>query len=872
MKGRDGRTAPPVDAGAAGPRASGGGDRPRGDGRALAIALGAFVVSLAALLAVFRLWDWDVWFHLAYGREVLAQRALPRVDPFTLASAGSSCLNGEWLFGVLLHLVERAGGIPGVTLFKALIVAATFLLLFLDARGPRRAAVAATLAVGLALVAARGRFYERPEIFMLLFVALEVALLDRFLRRGGRGIWLLPLVQLAWVNLHPSAVLGPALIAAFLSGSLLLAGLGRLAGTAPAGAATRRRAGVLAAVLALVTGASGLNPTGFKHLTAVVDYVAPSLLGRTAATSPAVAAGDVARHYIAELKPLQLGDLKTAFGALLLLTALALFVWLASRARRVARREGAAPGAARLVAALDLDLVRVPLAAFAVAQALKANRFVALAAVLLAPLAARLFAAAWAGRPHWPARRTAAAAALVAAALVGLGAVELARSPFMPGLGVHPSHFPDRATQWMLATGVKGPLLNTLHFGGFLEWAAYRRIQPVLDGRGCFAPELLEPFVQAQVSPPHFAQVEARFAPQAAIFYYPTLDPSLAGALGALAVDRIPPGWALVYWDDAAMVLVREDGPNAAIARRHALRSLQPIRDYYVPIQERLADPATLAAVTVDAERASAAAPHALRPALLVARLAGRAGDHERATRLAEEVRRRSQAVRGIDDVRFESVVLLARSAEKRGDRARAITLFEEAGRRNPRSGEVRYRRGMLLEELGRHAEAAKAFRDALAASPRLTDAQRRLARALKASGDAKGAAAAEAQLGRLESHGAAEDRFHEGTRLYQAGDLAGAMAAFQASVDINPRSAPALSNLGYVLLDLNRLAEALDFQRRAVEVDPGYANAHYGLGLIYQRQGLREQARTHLGRYLALSPRGYYARRAEMLLQSLAP
>ncbi len=59
-----------------------------------------------------------------------------------------------------------------------------------------------------------------------------------------------------------------------------------------------------------------------------------------------------------------------------------------------------------------------------------------------------------------------------------------------------------------------------------------------------------------------------------------------------------------------------------------------------------------------------------------------------------------------------------------------------------------------------------------------------------------------------------------KGYTAYASGDLASALAAYQAAVEKNPKDAEAWSNLGQVLVKLNRFPEALAAFDRAVEPD----------------------------------------------------
>jgi hypothetical protein len=101
------------------------------------------------------------------------------------------------------------------------------------------AATAGLAIVAVPLIASRTN--PRAEMFTTILFAAYLSILWENYRTGHARLWLLPLLMLAWVNLHPGFSSGLALIAAFVGVDVLqtlpratrTAAIQRLKGVAP---------------------------------------------------------------------------------------------------------------------------------------------------------------------------------------------------------------------------------------------------------------------------------------------------------------------------------------------------------------------------------------------------------------------------------------------------------------------------------------------------------------------------------------------------------------------------------------------------------------------------------------------------------------
>jgi tetratricopeptide (TPR) repeat protein len=79
---------------------------------------------------------------------------------------------------------------------------------------------------------------------------------------------------------------------------------------------------------------------------------------------------------------------------------------------------------------------------------------------------------------------------------------------------------------------------------------------------------------------------------------------------------------------------------------------------------------------------------------------------------------------------------------------------------------------------------------------------------------------------------------FRDGAAAQQRGDLERAAEAYRRAIDIEPRFAEAHANLGAVLSRLGRYEEAVLSEERALAINPGLTAARLNLGLAHYRAG----------------------------------
>ena len=488
----------------------------RSGSRAENLATGTFFV-LLFVAALAPIQSYDAFWHLAAGEWIVAHRALPKTDPFALASDEVVWHNGEWLFEVLLHGIERVSGLTGLSAFRALVVAALFTVIL--ALVTRAAGIAtALLIVAFAFAGADHRLGVRPELAGIVFAVVAVHLLLGPLTRGR--LVLLTALTIVWMNMHPSALLAPAIAGLVAAGRWI-------AGERSRGEMTARAASVTLTFVALL-----LTPWG------IAGVLSPLRLARV------VGSGEFVN---AEWLPSRVDQFPALYIAIAAGLALLLLRWRTSLTPRL--------------------LLFCLFSLLAVRFVRNQGYFFALLPFLLAP-----------ALPHI--RRQTLAFAAAGLALVAIVAVPIGRGW---GVGVDARRFPVSAVNQLQSTGLRGNIYNPDQFGGYLIWSLWPGSGVLTDGRNELHLSFLSRFAQAREDSRLWSALFAEYDLTLAVEEYAAGTMQVIDGVTGAAID-IPPvqayfprnRWALIGFDDVAMVFARRDAWDAQTLEGLEYRHLAP--------------------------------------------------------------------------------------------------------------------------------------------------------------------------------------------------------------------------------------------------------------------------------------------------------
>ena len=108
-------------------------------------------------------------------------------------------------------------------------------------------------------------------------------------------------------------------------------------------------------------------------------------------------------------------------------------------------------------------------------------------------------------------------------------------------------------------------------------------------------------------------------------------------------------------------------------------------------------------------------------------------------------------------------------------------------------------------------------------------------------------------QLKVVQPQASAEDQIDRGYELHAAGKLKEAEAVYRKVLDDGGPDALLFFNLGVLLEDMERKAEAAESYQAALQLDAFMADAHYNLALLCEQLGRPQQAIRHMAQYRKL-------------------
>lgn len=213
--------------------------------------------------------DGDALWAARSGIDILRTGNLPHHDTYSWSAPGHPWIPNSWAWNVLLgglYDLVGTGGLLIAALFLGAVLGLTIAVLARRAGAPPFPTLIVLAVLG---VFALGGVPRATVVSVVAAPLLLVPLPDVLTgprRRMWRGLLVLAAIQVAWMNLHSGALLGPVLVVAFGIGTLLIEREGR------SEAAPR-----LLAAVTIVAAACVATPYGWSLITHANDVRSASV-------------------------------------------------------------------------------------------------------------------------------------------------------------------------------------------------------------------------------------------------------------------------------------------------------------------------------------------------------------------------------------------------------------------------------------------------------------------------------------------------------------------------------------------------------------------------------------------------------------------
>ena len=226
--------------------------------RVLLLLVGALCLSIVSRA------DPDLWGHVRYGQDVLAEGHLPATATYTFTASDHPWVNHENLAEIVFAAAMNCFGPAGLGIVRGALGLAVMGLFLATARRRGVGLTATALTVVLVGWNLGCWWTARPQLFTNAGFAAMIFLLDR----GGRWLALVPLLFVVWANAHGGFVAGLLLLGLYLGcrGVEALAREGRVAWPRVVALGVL---GVLAALATLIT------PYGIDYAAWLLRDLAP---------------------------------------------------------------------------------------------------------------------------------------------------------------------------------------------------------------------------------------------------------------------------------------------------------------------------------------------------------------------------------------------------------------------------------------------------------------------------------------------------------------------------------------------------------------------------------------------------------------------
>ena len=530
-----------------------------------------YIILITVLATVFlyglhSIADFDTGYHLQTGHYIVTHGMVPLYDIFSSQGGGVRWIAHYWLSDVFFFLVYALGGYGGLIVLVGAMAVLTWWMVMRTAYQY----TGKSFLVPLLLLPYTSLTYElwvvRPQIYTYAATALLLYLLERWRRTENKKILVGVIVLVVvWANLHAGVILGIAIV-----------GLYGIA------YAYHRRAHVRNALMPLglflaAIAVTIVNPNGY----ATLWY--EQIIGTSVRT-----VGTLEWKSLLYFLP----DTIESKAFLGLMVVVAVHVgWVVIRRIR------------RMKVVSQEDIVSLGLLAGACALPLMSIRHVILFLIMTFPLFVMSVQTLYTHRVSLHMRKTFVWGAM---GLVGIFCI----GGLVHALGlqkINDHMLPVGAVQFIQDHHIAGPTFNNMEMGGYLIWTLWPQQKVLFDGRSeIYAGAANDNYVSIFLGSAGWQKAWDAYHPNNVLLAYRDTNVAPAPIVGNLIARLQSMGYDLVYWDDAAVLLLKDTPGNKNIIDTYAYHDIGPfVNPTSIPAGD-------IKSAMVEAQRALDAAPDSI--------------------------------------------------------------------------------------------------------------------------------------------------------------------------------------------------------------------------------------------------------------------
>ncbi len=495
----------------------------------------AFILALAAVLLLvnYPISDPDTFWHIANGKQIVQQGRILNKEVFSYTKAGFKYSDHEWLSQVIFYLVYSAAGAAGLAVLKSALVALMFTMLYAAAFYEGRGLVLpAFLFPVMGVLMAFERYAVRPQLFSYMLIALVLLIYHgcKNLRLRPRWLWLLPPAMIVWDFLQ-GAVFGLVMLViyAFVEAARLIIYRKK----EPGQDLDFSRKVLL--VCAVAAAAMLVSPYGFRSYDIFAGYLKNSVMI------------SVNEEF---MSPLMLGGFPLFWSVL---AGAWILVLITTRRRDFSFAGGD-----------GRNLAGILVMAAYTALSLRYSRMISVFGLVSVPvLAGRtgrlagLLERLRIGRPKITLEMIAAAGLSIC--VIYIAAFKFnTDGPYRIGYKLNQSVLPVGAARFVKEANLEGNMYNPGHMGGYLAYKLFPQRRIFLYNHVFFSD------ITAMTMDPDFT---GKFHINYAVYGNGEVESAMVFT---------GPRWVPLFWDEAAVVSIKNSPANGPVISRYGLKYFLP--------------------------------------------------------------------------------------------------------------------------------------------------------------------------------------------------------------------------------------------------------------------------------------------------------